>query len=273
MAEIYDVLGKPDRAGSLRAAAARLYERFNDVYWWPEEGTYYLALDGDKKPVQSVASNAGHLLSSGIVPSDRAGLVVKRLLADDMWSGWGIRTLSSDHPAYNPFSYHTGSVWPHDNAMIAGGFRRYGFAAEAAQVARGIFDTAERFVATRLPELFAGLPRQLGSFPVQYLGANVPQAWAAASVFRFVAILCGIHASTGPDGSKLYVNPALPDWLPDLTLRNLRAGRGSASIQFVDGEATVLANTTGYEVVHGPAPRPEPPGYKPRARRRRRRTR
>jgi glycogen debranching enzyme len=270
MADIYARVGREEDAERVRREALELYERFNDVFWWPEEGTYYLGLDGDKKPIRSVASNPGHLLSSGIVPRDRAGLVVKRLMAEDMWSGWGIRTLSSDHPAYNPFSYHTGTVWPHDNAMIAGGFRRYGFEVEAAQVARGIFDAAERFVATRLPELFAGLPRQPGSFPVQYLGANVPQAWAAASVFRFVAILCGIHASTGPSGSRLYVNPALPDWLPDLTLRNLRAGRGSASIRFVDGEATVLANTTGYEVIHGPAPRPEPPGYKARARRRRR---
>jgi glycogen debranching enzyme len=186
-----------------------------------------------------------------------------------MWSGWGIRTLSSDHVAYNPFSYHTGSVWPHDNAQIAGGFRRYGFDAEAAMVARGLFDAAERFVATRLPELFAGLPRQLGSFPVQYLGANVPQAWAAASIFRFVAILCGIHASSGRDGSILYVNPALPDWLPELTISNLRAGRGAASIRFTDGSVEVLSNTTGFEIVHAPAPRPAPPRYlAPRRRRR-----
>ena len=96
-------------------------------------------------------------------------------MASDMWSGWGIRTLSSDHVAYNPFSYHTGTVWPHDNAMIAGGFRRYGYTDQAARVAKGIFDAAERFVANRLPELFAGLPRQRGGFPVQYLEANVPR--------------------------------------------------------------------------------------------------
>jgi glycogen debranching enzyme len=270
MADIYALTGRPEDSERVRREALDLYERFNDTFWWPEEGTYYLGLDGDKRPIKSVASNAGHLLSSGIVPSQRAGLVVKRLLAEDMWSGWGIRTLSSDHPAYNPFSYHTGSVWPHDNAMVAGGFRRYGFEAEAAQVARGILDAAERFVATRLPELFAGLPRQPGGFPVQYLGANVPQAWAAASVFRFVAILCGIHATSGPSGSRLYVNPALPDWLPDLTLRNLRAGRGSASVRFVDGDVTVLANTTGFEIVHGPAPRPQPPEYKANRSKRRR---
>ena len=180
-------------------------------------------------------------------------------MAADMWSGWGIRTLSSDHVAYNPFSYHTGTVWPHDNAMIAGGFRRYGYTDQAARVAKGIFDAAERFVANRLPELFAGLPRQRGSFPVQYLEANVPQAWAAASVFRFVAILCGIHASAGPDKHRLYVDPALPDWLPRVTISNLRAGRGALTLAFDDGQVDVVSNTSGFEVVHGRAPRPEAP--------------
>jgi glycogen debranching enzyme len=173
-----------------------------------------------------------------------------------MWSGWGVRTLSSDHPYYNPFSYQTGSVWPHDNATIAGGFRRYGFAAEAAQVAKGIFDAAERFSALRLPELFAGLPRVPAGFPVPYLGANVPQAWAAGSVFRFVAILCGLHATTDAEGSRLYVNPALPDWMPEITINNLRVGDGSLDIHFTDGDVEVRSNTSKYEVVHAPAPGP-----------------
>ncbi len=258
-ADIFRLLGRDEDAERVRSEAIRLYERFNDAFWWEAEGTYYLGLDGEKRPIRSVASNPGHCLASGIVPPERAERVVRRLLADDMWSGWGIRTLSSDHRAYNPFSYHTGTVWPHDNAMAAGGFRRYGFAAEAGQVARGIFDAAERFVANRLPELFAGLPRQPGSFPVQYLEANVPQAWAAASVFRLVAILCGIHASAGPDGPRLYVDPALPDWLPSLTLHGLRAGRGAVSLRFDDGRVDVLSNTTGFEVVHDRAPRPVPP--------------
>jgi glycogen debranching enzyme len=261
LAEIYELLDRPRDAARLQTQARRLYERFNDAFWWEAEGTYYLGLDGEKRPIRSVASNAGHLLASGIVPADRARRVVARLMAEDMYSGWGVRTLSSDHIAYNPFSYHTGSVWPHDNAQIAGGFRRYGFDSEAALLAHGMFDAAERFVATRLPELFAGLPRQVGSFPVQYLGANVPQAWAAASIFRLVAILCGIHASAGRGGSRLYVNPALPDWLPELTIHNLRAGAGSASIRFSDANVEVLSNTTGYEIVHAPAPRPVPPDY------------
>jgi glycogen debranching enzyme len=258
MAGIYDILDRPADARRLRRQARELYERFNDRFWWEEEGTYYLGLNGRKEPIRSVASNAGHLLQSGIVPRERAGRVVARLLADDMWSGWGIRTLSSEHVAYNPFGYHTGTVWPHDNAMIAGGFRRYGHDAEAAKVAKGMFDAAERLVAYRLPELFAGLPRHEASFPVQYLGANVPQAWAAGSIFRMVAILAGIHTMTDGDGSRIYVNPALPAWLPALTIRNLRAGRGSLDLSVGDGSVDVLSNTTGFEVIHGPAPRPEP---------------
>ncbi len=165
MAGIYEILDRPADARRLRRQAGELYDRVNEQFWWEEEGTYYLGLNGKKEPIRSVASNAGHLLGSGIVPRERAGRVVERLLADDMWSGWGIRTLSSDHAAYNPFSYHTGTVWPHDNAMIAGGFRRYGFDAEAARVAKGMFDAAERLVAYRLPELFAGLPRARGELP------------------------------------------------------------------------------------------------------------
>ena len=254
MADVYTALDRPRDATRLRAEADRLYERFNETFWWEAEGTYYLGLNGNKRPIETVASNAGHLLASGIVPPDRARRVADRLMAEDMWSGWGIRTLSADHPAYNPFSYHTGSVWPHDNAIIAGGFRHYGFDAEAATVARGLFDAAERFASNRLPELFAGLPRQDGSFPVQYLEANVPQAWASGAIFRLVAILCGIHATTDAAGSRLYLHPALPDWLPELTIRNLRAGRGSLALRFFDGQFEVLGNSTGFEVVAGVAP-------------------
>ena len=269
MAQIYDVLGKDDRAGLQREEASKLYERFNDAFWWEREGTYALALDGHKKQVRSVASNAGHCLLSGIVPKERAGRVVKRLLAEDMWSGWGIRTLAASHRYYNPFSYHTGSVWPHDNAMIAGGFRHYGFDEAASQVARGIFEAAEKFPMHRLPELFSGLPRDEGSFPVPYLGASAPQAWAAASVFRLVAVLCGIHARVSPTGEReLYVNPALPAWLPELTITNLRAGRGAIDLRFQDGTVEELRNSTGYRVVRAPAPRPLPPRLARRASRR-----
>jgi glycogen debranching enzyme len=257
MAAIRDVFEDPEGAADLRARARRLYDRFNDAFWWETEGTYYLGLDGQKRPIRTVASNAGHCLASGIVPADRADKVVDRLMAPDMWSGWGIRTLSAEHPGYNPYSYHLGSVWPHDNATIAGGFRRYGRIEEAHKVAEGIFAAAERFESYRLPELFAGLPRERGAFPVQYLGANVPQAWAAASVFRFVAILCGIHAVGSQ--RKIYINPKLPDWLPAVTIRNLRAGGGSADVGLRRDDVEVISNTTGFKIVHGPVPRAGPP--------------
>jgi len=259
LADLYDVLDRTEAAARLRLEAKRLYQQFNDRFWWEAEGTYYLAFDGQKRPVESVASNAGHLLASGIVPPERAARLVARLMAGDMWSGWGIRTLSSDHVAYNPFGYHTGTVWPHDNAMIAGGFRRYGFVDEATAVAKGLFDAAERFLAYRLPELFAGLPRQEGSFPVQYLGANVPQAWAASAVFRFIAVMGGIHVHTDRTSSRIYLDPALPDWLPSLSIRDLRAGRGAIDLDFEDGHVTVRSNTTHFDVVHGP-----PPSHRPR---------
>jgi glycogen debranching enzyme len=258
LADIYDLLERPEDAARLRRQANRLFEIVNDRLWWEAEGTYYLGLDGAKKPIKTVASNPGHLLASGIVPVERARRVVRRLLADDMWSGWGIRTLSADHPGYNPFSYHTGSVWPHDNGLIAGGFARYGYRKEAARVARGIFDAAERFQANRVPELFSGLRRGVGGFPVQYLGANVPQAWAAGAIIRLIAILAGIHGRTDGDGSRIYVDPDLPDWLPSLTISNLRAGRGSMTLRLEDGKVDVSANTSGYEVVAAAAPRSLP---------------
>ncbi len=253
MAGIRELLGDAEGGEELRERARRLYERFNEEFWWESEGTYYLGLDGQKRPIRTVASNAGHCLASGIVPPERADRVIDRLMAPDMWSGWGIRTLSADHPGYNPFLYHLGSVWPHDNATIAGGFRRYGRIEEAQRVAEGIFAAADCFESNTLPELFAGLPRERAGFPVQYLGANVPQAWAAASVFRFVAILCGIHAKGSE--RKLYVNPNLPDWLPQITIRNLRAGKGAADLRMERDALEVISNTTGFEIAHGRVPR------------------
>jgi glycogen debranching enzyme len=254
LAQIYEALGREEDATRLRTEAYQLFERFNDAFWWESEGTYFLGLDGDKHPIRTVASNPGHCLMSGIVPRERARRVAFRLLAEDMWSGWGIRTLSADHPAYNPFSYHTGSIWPHDNATIASGFTRYGLRAETARIALAMFDAANAFAAHRLPELFSGLPRTHDDFPVQYLGANVPQAWAASAIFRLVTIMCGIHARREAGRSRIYLDPALPDWLPELTLRHIRAGTGLLSVHFGPNEVEVLHNTTGFEAISGPPP-------------------
>jgi glycogen debranching enzyme len=169
------VYNDPSRATRLRAEADRLVDALETRFWWEEQGTYYLGLDGDKQPIASVSSNPGLLLWQRVVTPERAALVARRLLAPDMWTGWGIRTLSAAHPRYNPFSYQLGSVWPHDNVLAAAGFRHYGLEPEAAQVAKAFFDAADQFTAHRLPELFAGLARDPGGFPVQYLGANVPR--------------------------------------------------------------------------------------------------
>jgi hypothetical protein len=170
-----------------------------------------------------------HLLE-GIVRPDRAERVMRRLLEPDMWSGWGIRTLSAGNPAYNPFSYQNGSVWPHDNGIIAMGFKRYGFAREAAMVARDISRAASYFVFHRLPELYAGVKRESGTFPVQYVGANVPQAWAAGSVFHLLRALLGLDADA--QQKKLYVDPVLPHWLPEITPHKLRVGRHASTCAF-----------------------------------------
>jgi glycogen debranching enzyme len=238
MAEVFDALGKPDRARTLRRKAAALFQKFNEAFWDEESGFYAYMLDGEKRKVMTVASNPGHLLWSGIVPADRAGRVVARLMAPDMNSGWGIRTLSSLHPAFNPYSYQNGSVWPHDNSLIALGFKRYGFSQEAGHIARDISEAASHFLLNQLPELYAGVERGATSFPVQYLGANVPQAWAAGSCFALLQAILGIQ----PDApaNKLYVDPDLPAWLPDVTLTDLRVGRRSLDIRFRrDGEKTV----------------------------------
>jgi glycogen debranching enzyme len=237
MAEVFDELGKPGRAGELRTKAAALFKRFNEAFWDEELGFYAFALDGEKKKVLTVASNAGHCLWSGIVPPERAGKVVRRLMAPDMWSGWGIRTLSALNPAYNPYNYQTGSVWPHDNAIIALGVRRYGFGAETARIARDISEAASHFLLNQLPELYTTIKRDETSFPVQYLGANIPQAWAAGSVFLLMQAILGFRPNA-PRG-KLYVDPLLPEWLPDMTVLDLRVGKLRFDIRFWrDGEET-----------------------------------
>ncbi|MHB8670283.1 MAG: amylo-alpha-1,6-glucosidase [Acidimicrobiales bacterium] len=223
------VYGEQSAAVRLRDQAERVAEALETRFWWEEEGTYYLGLDGHKAPIESVASNPGHLLWLGTPPAERAALVARRLLAPDMWSGWGIRTLSSAHPAYNPFSYQLGSVWPHDNVTAAAGFRNYGLNAEADQVARAFFEAAERFDSRRLPELFAGLKRDAGGFPVQYLGANVPQAWACGAVVQLMAVLLGMEADA-PDAT-LVLRPALPDWLPEVRLEGLSVGDAAVDLR------------------------------------------
>lgn len=244
MAEVFDALEQPKRAAELRRKADHLYQRFNDVFWDHKAGFYAYMLDGRKAPVWTVTSNPGHLLFSGIVPEDRAGRVVARLMQPDLNSGWGVRTLSAAHPAFNPHSYQNGSVWPHDNGIIISGFKRYGFLDEAARLAHDICDAASHFLLHQIPELYAGVQRTPDGFPVQYLGANVPQAWAAGTVFMLVQALLGIQPDA-PRG-RLLIDPCLPPWLPDITLTDLRLGRHTFDIRFWRGN-----DTTEFEVLRG----------------------
>jgi glycogen debranching enzyme len=244
MAEIFAALGQESRAAALREKAAALAARFDAAFWDEDFGGYAYALDGEKRRVLTSVSNVGHLLWSGIVPKERAARVVARLLAPDMFSGWGVRTLSTAHPAFNPYAYHNGSVWPHDNAIIAQGMAHYGFTAEAARVAEAISRAAGFFAQHQVPELYAGFPAEVAPFPVQVIGANVPQAWAAGSVFSFLAAMLGLDPDA-PNG-VLRVSPDLPEWLPEVTLRDLRLGPHRLELAFRRrGTATEVAVVAG----------------------------
>jgi glycogen debranching enzyme len=214
-----EVYGETTAAQRLRSEAERLAGTLEDRFFWEAEGTYYLGLDGRKRPIETVASNAGHLLYYGAIDAGRANRVAQRLFEEDLWSGWGIRTVSTRHPSYNPFSYQLGSVWPHDNVLIAAGLRRYGLDAEAQTIAQAMFDAAGCLVNRRLPELFAGLDRDGGSFPVQYLGANVPQAWASGAIVQLVDVMMGFEPNAS--GRSLRLHPALPPWLDDIAISGL----------------------------------------------------
>jgi glycogen debranching enzyme len=246
MAEVSEALGEPEKAATLRTKATELQARFEKQFWCEDIGFYAFGLDPDKRPIKTIASNAGHCLWSGIAAREHAQRVVQRFFEPDMWSGWGIRTLSTRNPACNPLSYQRGSVWPHDNGIIAMGFKRYGYAAEAARIFRDISEAASCFASYRLPELYAGIERHAGAFPVQYLGANVPQAWAAGSVFHLLQAVLGLQADA--PNQQLFVDPDLPRWLPDVTLRDLRVGRARLTLRFRrDGERTEwdVSNTEG----------------------------
>lgn len=230
MSEVFEALGDKDRAVALREQALDLQRRFDEAFWMEDEGFLAFGLDAEKRQIRTIASNAGHCLWSGIVRPDRAHRIAQRLFQNDVWSGWGVRTLSSKNPAYNPFEYQRGSVWPHDNGIIAMGLKRYGFAEEANRIARAVLDAASCFDRNRLPELYAGLRREPGSFPAQYLSANIPQAWAAGSVFHLLRAILGLQADA-PAG-RLLVNPTLPDWLPEVELHRLKVGDSALRLRF-----------------------------------------
>ena len=254
MAALYEHLGREGDATRLRQEAEDLRTRFVDRFWWPEEQTFCFALDGDKRPVRSVVSNAGHALWSGIALPEQARAVAHRLMAPDMFSGWGIRTLSSLHASFNPFSYQLGAVWPHDNSLIALGFRRYGFLTEVFRVAEAIFQAASHFHSYHLPELFSGVQRTRRSFPVEYPEANIPQGWAAGSVFALFQAILGLRADA--PRNRLLLDPHLPPWLPSLKLTRLSVGQARFDLEvWREGDRTrydVTVHEGTLEVVERP---------------------
>jgi glycogen debranching enzyme len=223
MARLARRRGELDLADRLDAAATDLRTRFEAAFWLDEPGTYAVALDGDKRAVDSVTSNAGHVLWSGIASPERAARVAASLMAPDMFSGWGIRTLSSAMAGYNPISYHIGSIWPHDNAICATGLWRYGFGEEASRVAAALLEATQFFRDARLPELFCGFDRASSPFPVPYPVACSPQAWAAGATFQLLEAMLGL-APDAADHELELRGPMLPAWLPEVRLHNLVVG-------------------------------------------------
>lgn len=231
MADAYESLGRWEDAQRLRVEAARLKRRYNDTFWLESERYFAAALDADKRPIRTTMSNPGHGLYCEIVDEDKAAAVVRRLFAPDMFSGWGIRTMSKASLSYNPMSYHNGSVWPHDNAIIAAGMKRHGFARATNRIATALFDAAVQADTLRLPELFCGFTRRTPNRPVRYPVACSPQAWAAGSPFLLLQAMLGLSARA--DRRLLTVHdPTLPTWLNSVEIRDLRVADARVSLLF-----------------------------------------
>jgi glycogen debranching enzyme len=228
-AEVARVLGRSERAAELDARAEARRRRFEDAFWIDSLSTYALALDGRKVACGVRASNAGHALFAGIASPERAALVARTLLAADFFSGWGIRTLATTEARYNPMSYHNGSVWPHDNALIAAGFARYGLKDAAMRVFTGLFEASLFVELHRLPELFCGFVRRPGEGPTLYPVACSPQAWAVGSLFMLLEASLGL--SIDAPGRRITLSrPMLPDFLSELVLEDLHVGDARLSV-------------------------------------------
>jgi glycogen debranching enzyme len=226
-----ELWGDRELADRLEREAAELKRRFNEDFWIAERECYALALDGDKRRVDSITSNIGHLLWSGIVDDEKAEAVVGHLMGDALFSGWGVRTMAVGEGGYNPIRYHNGTVWPHDNSLIALGLVRYGYREEAGRIAKAILE-ASTYFDYRLPEVFAGYPREQTRFPVEYPTASSPQAWATGTPFVFLRTMLGLE----PDGDELGSDPVLPDGIRRLELRNIpgRWGRTDAVTELTE---------------------------------------
>ncbi len=231
MARLLYLLGRKDLGRKLQREATALKTRFNLDFWLEDEEFYALALGAGKEPVRSITSNPGQCLWTGIVDRDKAARVVERLFSNDMFSGWGIRTLSSQAARYNPLGYHLGSIWPHDNSLIGMGLKRYGFEDELNELATALYDCCRSLDYHRLPELFSGVPRTAYSLPVRYPVACRPQAWAAGSLPLLFQAILGL-VPDAPKKELRIVRPRLPYWLEQVEVRKLQIGGSSIDLLF-----------------------------------------
>lgn len=257
MSEILWFTGQRDRAKRFFHEASELKKRFNDCFWMPDKKFFALGLDAKRQQIKSISSNPGHLLACGIVQTELAKPVARRLLQPDMFSGWGVRTLSADHPAYDPFSYHRGSVWPVEHGSFAMGMMRFGLIKELHTIARAIFEISTLFDYNRLPECFSGHSRDNEHpFPALYPKTNWPQAWSASSVFAIIQAMLGLYPFAPTN--LLLLDPQLPDWLPEIFVRNLHIGKAVVSIRFYrKGKVThfdVLDKRGKLHVLRQPSP-------------------
>ena len=246
------LMGESELSSKLKLEANKLKKKFHEKFWDEKLETYVLALDSEKKPCRVRSSNAGHCLFSGIAEKSIAELLVKKLLRDDMFSGWGIRTISALEKRFNPMSYHNGSVWPHDVAMIAHGFSRYGFRNEALKLMSGLFDASTFIEHTRLPELFCGFTRRAGEGPTSYPVACSPQAWSVGAVFMFLEAC--LNMEINPSDKKIvFKQPILPNYLDNILIPRFPVGNSNVSIELMRYKGglglDVQYNITDWEIM------------------------
>jgi glycogen debranching enzyme len=231
LAEIARMKKRLDLAERWQDEARSLKERFNADFWIADQDYCALALDGALKQVDSITSNPGHCLFLGIFTPEKAYSVAERLRAPDMFNGWGIRTLSSLSPAYNPMGYHIGSVWPHDNSLMAMGLRSLGLIDQALEIFQGLFDMTTQQPYQRPPELFCGYQRNGDRSPVQYPVACTPQAWATGSIFQLLQMIVNL-VPDAPNNCLRIIDPALPESINKLSLHNLQVGTTVLNLEF-----------------------------------------
>jgi glycogen debranching enzyme len=246
MASVLRSFGYTARADQLKKDAIELARRFEKAFWMPQRGFYAMALDSDKKQLQVISSNPGHLLFTRMIGRERARAVSGRLMREDMYSGWGWRTMSADERVFNPLSYHRGSVWPHDNSLIAHGMALQEFREPAIRDLTTLFQAALNFRDYRLPELFCGVQRREFDVPVHYPVSCSPQAWASGAMFLILNSVLGIRPSA-PRKELNIINPVLPDWLDYLHIRNLRIGNSRVGLDFTRRGSRTFCNVVEVE--------------------------